>query len=171
LRSSDDRKKALWEGLYLTRPEVEEFLQYVREQATLPWVFPMIAFAAYTGARRSEILRALVTGVNLAGGVVTIREKKPVRGKRSTRTARPSTALRDKASRLRLGSGLFCAAAVRRTGARREVAVQTAVFTQDRRPQLQNRLRPCRTMLVFLPTLDAGVELAHQRLGQATRDR
>jgi site-specific recombinase XerD len=47
-KPDDDRKKALWEGLYLTRPEVEEFLQYVRKQATLPWVFPMIAFAAYT---------------------------------------------------------------------------------------------------------------------------
>ncbi len=86
-KPDDDRRKALWEGLYLTRPEVEEFLQYVRGQATLPWVFPMVAFAAYTGARRSEILRALATDVDLAGGVVTIREKKRVKGKRSTRTA------------------------------------------------------------------------------------
>jgi integrase len=86
-KPDDDRKEALWEGLYLTRPEVEEFLCYVREQATLPWVFPLVAFAAYTGARRSEILRALVTDVDLAGGVVTIREKKRVKGKRSTRTA------------------------------------------------------------------------------------
>jgi integrase len=47
----------------------------------------MVAFAAYTGARRSEMLRALVTDIDLAGGVVTIREKKRVRGKRSTRSA------------------------------------------------------------------------------------
>jgi integrase len=86
-KPDDERKEALWEALYLTRPEIEEFLNHVREHATLPWVFPMVAFAAYTGARRSEILRALVTDVDLAAGVVTIREKKRVKGKRSTRTA------------------------------------------------------------------------------------
>src|SRR5207245_1824994 len=81
----------LWEALYLTLPEVEELVAFVREHGTLPWVFPMVAFAAYTGARRSEMLRALVSDVDLAGGTVTIREKKRVRGKRSTRTA-PITA-------------------------------------------------------------------------------
>ncbi len=77
----------MWEALYLTRPEVEELLDHVRRNGTLPWVFPMVAFAAYTGARRSEMLRALVTDVDLGGGTVTIREKKRVKGKRSTRTA------------------------------------------------------------------------------------
>jgi integrase len=77
----------LWEALYLTRPEIEEFLLYVRQQGTLPWVYPMIAFAAYTGARRSEMLRALATDVDLAGGIVILREKKRVKGRRSTRTA------------------------------------------------------------------------------------
>ncbi|MBX6313679.1 MAG: tyrosine-type recombinase/integrase [Isosphaeraceae bacterium] len=83
----DDRRGALWEALYLTRPEIEEFLRHVREHGTLPWVYPMVAFAAYTGARRSEMLRALATDADLAGRVVTIREKKRVKGKRSTRTA------------------------------------------------------------------------------------
>ncbi|HYT90222.1 MAG TPA: site-specific integrase, partial [Gemmataceae bacterium] len=45
----DAKKEALWEALYLTRPEIEEFLAHVRAHATLPWVFPMVAFAAYTG--------------------------------------------------------------------------------------------------------------------------
>jgi len=81
------RKEALWEALYLTRPELEEFLAYVRKSGTQPWLFPMVAFGAYTGARRSEMLRALVSDVDLDGGVVAIREKKRVRGKRSTRTA------------------------------------------------------------------------------------
>jgi integrase len=81
------RKEALWDALYLTRPEVEEFLTHVRENPTLPWVFPMVAFAAYTGARRSELLRVLVTDVDLASGIITIREKKRVKGKRSTRNA------------------------------------------------------------------------------------
>src|SRR5262249_15986543 len=74
----DDRREALWEALYLTRPELEEFLGHVCQCGTLPWVFPMVAFAAYTGARRSEMLRALVaTDVSL-GGIITIREKKRV---------------------------------------------------------------------------------------------
>jgi integrase len=83
----DDKQDALWEALYLMRPEIEEFLGHVREHGTLPWVYPLVTFGAYTGARRSEMLRALVTDVDLDGQVVTIREKKRVQGKRSTRTA------------------------------------------------------------------------------------
>lgn len=86
-KPDDERKAALWDALYLTRPELEQFLAHVRQNATLPWLYPMVAFAAYTGARRSEMLRALVADADLAGGAVTIREKKRVVGKRSTRTA------------------------------------------------------------------------------------
>jgi integrase len=85
--ADDGRRDALWEALYLTRPELEDFLAYVRANGTLPWVYPMMAFAAYTGARRSEILRALPADVDVAAGIVTIREKKRVEGRRSTRTA------------------------------------------------------------------------------------
>ena len=83
----DCRREMLWEALYLTRPEIEEFLLYVRQHGTLPWVYPMMAFAAYTGARRSEMLRALATDVDLAGGTAILREKKRVKGRRSNRTA------------------------------------------------------------------------------------
>src|SRR5262249_36188477 len=83
----DGRREMLWEALYLTLPEIEEFLLYVRQHATLPWVYSIVAFAAYTGARRSEMLRALATDVDLSGGTVTLREKKRVRGRRSMRTA------------------------------------------------------------------------------------
>jgi len=84
-KPDEARWDALWESLYLTRPEVEEFLEHVRAKATLPWVFPMVAFAAYTGARRSELMRALATDVDLTAGIVTVCEKKRVKGKRSTR--------------------------------------------------------------------------------------
>jgi hypothetical protein len=47
----DDRQESLWEALYLMRPEIEEFLGHVREHGTLPWLYPMVAFAAYTGGR------------------------------------------------------------------------------------------------------------------------
>ncbi len=86
-KPSSARKDALWEGLYLTKPEVEEFLAHVRDSGTLPWVYPMVAFAAYTGARRSEMLRMLALDVDLRVGTATIREKKRVKGKLTTRTA------------------------------------------------------------------------------------
>jgi integrase len=124
--SADDaRREALWEALYLTRPELEEFLAHVRGHGTLPWVYPLVAFAAYTGARRSEMLRALAADVDLEGGTVTIREKKRVRGKRSTRTApltpKLSEALRDWLSVRPGGPFLFCQAQrVARSRTRRE---------------------------------------------------
>ena len=113
-RPDDARREALWEALYLTRPELDELLAHVRQHGTLPWVYPLVAFAAYTGARRSEVLRALVTDVDLDGGVATIREKKRLRGKRSTRTApvtpRLAEALREWLA-IRPDSGhLFCQA-------------------------------------------------------------
>jgi integrase len=80
------RREALWEALYLTCPEIEELLVHVRQHGTLPWVYPLVAFAAYTGARRSEVLRAQVSDVDMAAGTVTIREKKRLKGRRSTRT-------------------------------------------------------------------------------------
>jgi integrase len=81
----DPQRDLLWEALYLTRTEIEEFLLQVQQNATLPWVYPMVAFAAYTGARRSELLRVLVTDLDLAGSTVIIREKKRTKGKRSNR--------------------------------------------------------------------------------------
>src|SRR5262249_37185090 len=86
-RPDGTRQEMLWESLYLTRPDIEEFLVHVRQNATLPWVYPMVAFTAYTGARRSESLRALAADVDLAGRTVTLREKKRVKGRRSSRTA------------------------------------------------------------------------------------
>ncbi|CAN5469421.1 hypothetical protein BH10PLA2_BH10PLA2_16300 [soil metagenome] len=83
----ETQQNALWESLYLTRQEIEELLAYVQQNGTQPWLYPLMTFAAYTGARRSEILRVLVTDIDLAGGTVTVREKKRVKGRRSNRTA------------------------------------------------------------------------------------
>ena len=46
----------------------------------------MLVFAAHTGARRSEILRSQVDDIDLFGRTLTIREKKRVRGRYTTRT-------------------------------------------------------------------------------------
>jgi integrase len=75
----------LWEALYLQAGELAELLAHVQARAAHGWVYPLLAFAAHTGARRSEMLRALVADVDFAANVVTVREKKRVRGERTTR--------------------------------------------------------------------------------------
>jgi integrase len=75
----------LWECLYVTVLELDELLGYVKTKTAPDWVYPLLLFAAHTGTRRSEMIRAKAEDVDLAGGVVTIREKKRVRGRLTTR--------------------------------------------------------------------------------------
>jgi integrase len=77
--------RELWDCLFLTLPEVAELLGFVRENALHPWVYPMVCFAAHTGARRSEAIRALAADVDFDAGTVMVREKKRVKGMRTTR--------------------------------------------------------------------------------------
>ena len=84
-RQTNDPESRLWDCLYLTMPQIEELLKDVRSYAAFPFIHPMFCFAAYTGARRSELLRSLVTDIDFGNKVVTIREKKRVRGKLTTR--------------------------------------------------------------------------------------
>ena len=105
-------QKELWECLYLRTTEIAALLASAREQAAHPWIYPLICMAAHTGARRSELLRMLVTDVDFDGGSVVIREKKRVKGKRSTRRA-PLTPLLKDALKAWLavhpgGNTLFC---------------------------------------------------------------
>ena len=58
-----------------------------------PWIYPLVATAAHTGARKGELLRMRVTDVDFAAGVVVIREKKRVHDRRTTRRVPLSTAL------------------------------------------------------------------------------
>jgi integrase len=81
----DDEKRELWNSLFLTLPEVSEFLEYVRETARHDWIYPMFCFAAHTGARRSEILRSRIADFDFQAKSVLIREKKRVKGRRTTR--------------------------------------------------------------------------------------
>jgi integrase len=74
----------LWESLFLTLPEVEKVLGYVRETSNLQYAYPMFVFAAHTGARRSEIRRALVSDFDFEGKSVVIRERKKDHGKEET---------------------------------------------------------------------------------------
>jgi integrase len=83
----------LWEALYLTLPEVEKLLAHVEERARHPWIYPLVAAAAYTGARKGELLRIRIADVDFAAGVVSIQEKKRAHGRRTTRRVPLSTAL------------------------------------------------------------------------------
>jgi integrase len=75
----------LWEALYVQASELAELLARVKEKAPHPWIYPLFCFAAHTGARRSEILRALVTDVDFTGNTVLVREKKRTRAQRTAR--------------------------------------------------------------------------------------
>jgi integrase len=105
-------EETLWEALYLQTSELTELLAYVKVQAPHPWIYPLFCFAAYTGARRSEILRALVADVDFTGNTVLVREKKRSRGQRTTRRV-PLTTFLKKVLKAWLaihpgGPALFC---------------------------------------------------------------
>lgn len=84
---TEREQEELWDCLFLTLPEVEELLAFVKGHAAHPWVYPAFCFAAHTGARRSEILRVKTFDVDFTGETVLIHEKKRSRGKRTTRRA------------------------------------------------------------------------------------
>ena len=46
---SEAEEAELWDCLFLTVPEVDELLAYVRCHATKPFIYPMFVFAAHTG--------------------------------------------------------------------------------------------------------------------------
>lgn len=105
----------LWDALYLmTLPEVEGLLAHVEAHAGHPWIHPLIATAAYTGARRSELIRMRVSDVDFEGGIITVREKKRSHSERTSRRVPLTSAL---AAILRVwiaahpgGPWLFCQA-------------------------------------------------------------
>jgi integrase len=112
----------------------------MKANASLPWVHPMAATAAFTGARRSELLRMLAADLDLCAGILTIREKKRVKGRRSTRTApvtpRLAGVLRDWLSVKPDSPFLFCQSAqVARSKTRRDGA--TAVTKNEAHDQFK----------------------------------
>jgi integrase len=83
--AAGDDPEQVWESVYLRPEEITKLLEWVKARPVSAWVYPMFVFAAHTGARRSEIVRALPSDVDLAQGVVTIREKKRDKRKLTTR--------------------------------------------------------------------------------------
>lgn len=76
--------KQLWDAMYLTIPEVHEVLELVKERARYPFIYPMLAFVAFTGARRSEVIRVMIDDFDLENGTVLIRERKRSRIRSTT---------------------------------------------------------------------------------------
>ncbi len=74
---SDAEVSELWDALFLRENEIGELLDHVKKAAPAvrfaPYIYPAIAFIAYTGARRSEMFRTLIDDVN---GRVILKEKK-----------------------------------------------------------------------------------------------
>lgn len=88
-----EQEDKLWDTLYMSIAEVHEVLRLVEVTARYPFIYPMFAFVAYSGARRSEMMRALIDDFDLAKGTVLIRERKRSRKMSTTyrRVEMPST--------------------------------------------------------------------------------
>jgi integrase len=82
---SERQQAALWECLWLDQAQTVECLAWVRENARHAVMYPMFAFAAFTGARRGEMIRSERDDWDLDAGIVTIRQKKADRSKTFTR--------------------------------------------------------------------------------------
>jgi len=81
---TEAQQEQLWDCLFLTLPEIDQLLVHVRDTCRHRFVYAMFAFAAHTGARRSEMLRSQVDDFDLAADMVMIREKKKDRSKELT---------------------------------------------------------------------------------------
>ncbi|MHC4404827.1 MAG: tyrosine-type recombinase/integrase [Planctomycetota bacterium] len=104
---------ANWDNLFLREQEIDDLLEHVRQHARHSFVYPMVAVCAMTGVRRSELIRAQVSDVDLDANVVKIRERKRRRTKsgsfrRVDMCPRLATILRDWLHRHPGGTYLFC---------------------------------------------------------------
>jgi integrase len=85
----------LFDSLYLQICELKDFLNHVKAHARHGFIFPMACLAAHTGARRSELLRLRIADVDFANKIITIHERKRVKGKATTRRVPMSAFLAD----------------------------------------------------------------------------
>ncbi len=110
--AAGDNPDRVWECVYLRPVEIASLLNWVKERPVSPWVYPMMCFAAHTGARRSEVVRALASDLDLAAGIVTIREKKRDQRRLTTRQVPLSPflkqVLQDWVGKRASGQTLFC---------------------------------------------------------------
>jgi integrase len=73
-RVSHGASEDLWESLYLQTPEVDEVLAIAEVSTCRPFIYPMFCMAAFTGARRRELIASQRADFSFARGLVAIRE-------------------------------------------------------------------------------------------------
>ena len=73
---SEEETKSLWRGVFLDNDQICELLEHVETYSRHAFIYPMFAFAAYTGARRSEILRSEIEDFDFQSHQLMIRERK-----------------------------------------------------------------------------------------------
>ena len=81
---NEEEQQQYWDCLFLDEKQVTELLTFVKENAEHPFIHAAIAFAALTGARRSEIMRSQIEDWDFERGIVRIRERKGSRKKKTT---------------------------------------------------------------------------------------
>jgi integrase len=81
---TEEQQKDYWDCLFLDEKQVLEVVEHVEENAEHRFIYAAIAFAAFTGARRSEIIRSQIEDWDFKRGIVHIREKKGSRKRNTT---------------------------------------------------------------------------------------
>jgi len=81
---SEEEVSTLWKGLFLDNEQVCELLQYVKSAARHSFIYPMFAFVAYTGVRRSEIVRSEIDDFDFSAEQILIRERKRRKDRRGS---------------------------------------------------------------------------------------
>jgi integrase len=92
-RPADDQIEEFLDSLDLTPNEHARKVEDLRQAARHAWVYPMAAFAAQTGSRRSELLRVRAANIDFVGQTVSIRETKRVKGSKTTQRVPMSSCL------------------------------------------------------------------------------
>ena len=65
---------------------MSEVIAHVEKKTNARWLYPFLATAAYTGARRSELFRARVEDFDFDSKLILLREKKRNRDRETFRT-------------------------------------------------------------------------------------
>ena len=88
------QQEDLWDCLFFTTEESSRVLDHIKANALHPFIYPMVLTAAHTGVRRSELIRMEVQDIDFEAGMITIRERKRAKGKRTSRSVPMSSQLR-----------------------------------------------------------------------------
>jgi integrase len=77
--------KKWWDCLFLDLNQISEFVAFMKSHGSKSWMYPMVAAAGHTGARRSELLRLHIDDIDFQGKTILIHERKRVKGQKTTR--------------------------------------------------------------------------------------